>query len=113
MKKHDPKALVSFTKKLEHTFNLREISDTTWTSSGSTDAQIFMMLLQCIYGLLSFGGTVIICKMQGDSADDIISKGWIPSTDKLNKVSEDVQNYTENMMTKLCEKIPVGKVKTN
>ena len=67
-------------------------------------------LLQCIYGLLSFGGT-IICKMQGDSADDIISKGWIPSTDKLNKVSEDVQNYTENMMTKLCEKIPVGKVK--
>ena len=70
-------------------------------------------LLQCIYGLLSFGGTVIICKMQGDSADDIISKGWIPSTDKLNKVSEDVQNYTENMMTKLCEKIPVGKVKTN
>ena len=48
--KHDPKALVSFTKKLEHTFNLREISDTTWTSSGSTDAQIFLVLLQCIYG---------------------------------------------------------------
>ena len=70
-------------------------------------------LLQGIYGLLSFGGTVIICKMQGDSADDIISKGWIPSTDKLNKVSEDVQNYTENMMTKLCEQIPVGKYKTN
>ncbi|MBL97216.1 MAG: hypothetical protein CMF52_05305 [Legionellales bacterium] len=70
-------------------------------------------LLQGIYGLLSFGGTVIICKMQGDSADDIISKGWIPSTDKLNKVSEDVQNHTENMMTKLCEQIPVGKSKTN
>lgn len=62
-------------------------------------------LLQGLYGLLSIGGTVLICKLQGDAADNIIKKGFIPSkvqvsnhvrglNDTANHLVEDIAFYS-------------------
>ena len=69
----------------------------------------FESALQTLYGLLSVGGTVLICKLQGDAADSIIQKGLIPSeqqvSSRVQKVYDTVNQCIDDLFhTELSSK---------
>lgn len=54
-------------------------------------------LLQTIFGLFSMGGTIIVTKLQAESAEDVIAQGCIPAISTLKEMAQSMKDrFTQN-----------------